>query len=77
LPVCRRNGEKTIMDARFVALGAAIATLAHAPAMADQATKGLGPLVQVSKDSPFGPLDACGNFPGEFFGIGVNFRPVW
>ena len=32
-----------------------------------------GPLVQVSEESPFGPLEACGNFPGEFFGIGVNF----
>ena len=61
------------MDARFVAVGAAIATLAHAPAMADSATNGLGPLVQVSEVSPFGPLEACGNFPGEFFGIGVNF----
>jgi hypothetical protein len=58
------------MDAKSVALGAAIAMLASAPAMAED---DVGPLVQVSEESPFGPLDACGNFPGEVFGIGVNF----
>jgi hypothetical protein len=58
------------MDAKPVAFGAAIAMLASAPAMADD---DVGPLVQVSEESPFGPLEACGNFPGEFFGIGVNF----
>jgi hypothetical protein len=58
------------MDAKAVALGAAIAILAGAPAMAD---RGVGPLVQASDESPFGPLEACGNFPGEFFGVGVNF----
>lgn len=61
------------MYRRFVAFGAAIAVSASAPAMADGAGKGLGPLVQVSQKSPFGPLEACGNFPGEVFGIGVNF----
>jgi hypothetical protein len=58
------------MDPKPVALGAAIAILATVPAIAGD---DLGPLVQVSGESPFGPLEACGNFPGEFFGIGVNF----
>jgi hypothetical protein len=58
------------MDAKPVALSAAIAMLASAPAMADD---DVGPLVQVSEESPFGPLEACGNFPGEVFGVGVNF----
>jgi hypothetical protein len=51
-------------------MGAAIALLASAPAMADD---DVGPLIQVSEESPFGPLEACGNFPGEVFGVGVNF----
>jgi hypothetical protein len=58
------------MRAKPGVLGAAIAMLASAPAMAD---RDLGPLVQASEESPFGPLEACGNFPGEFFGVGVNF----
>jgi hypothetical protein len=58
------------MDPKPVALGAAFAILATVPVMADD---DLGPLVQISEESPFGPLEACGNFPGEFFGIGVNF----
>jgi hypothetical protein len=58
------------MDAKPVALGAAIAILAGAPAMAQS---GVGPLVQVSDESPFGALDECGNFPGVILGEGVNF----
>jgi len=61
------------MDAKPVALGFAIAMLAGAPAMADD---DVGPLVQVSGESPFGPLEACGNFPGEFFGIGPSWSLV-
>src|SRR5262245_23971667 len=58
------------MDPKPVASGVIIAILATGPAMAGDE---LGPLVQVSEESPFGPLERCGNFPGEFFGIGVNF----
>jgi hypothetical protein len=58
------------MHVTSVALGTAIAMLASAPVVADD---DVGPLVQISEESPFGPLESCGNFPGEFFGIGVNF----
>ncbi len=34
---------------------------------------GAGPLVQVSGDSPFGPLDNCGNFPGTIGMPGTAF----
>ena len=57
------------MQMRIVWLGAAI-VLAPLATLAQQE---IGPLVQVSDTSPFGPIDACGNFPGEIFGIGVNF----
>jgi hypothetical protein len=57
------------MQMLFVRLSTAIA-LAALPAVAQE---GVGPLVQVSEASPFGPLEACGNFPGETFDIGVNF----
>jgi hypothetical protein len=62
------------MNTTRATLGLVVAMLGLSSVIASAgAQDGLGPLVQVSEESPFGPLETCGNFPGEFFGIGVNF----
>jgi hypothetical protein len=62
------------MNTTRAASGLVVAMLGLTSGIASAvAQDGLGPLVQVSDVSPFGALEDCGNFPGEFFGIGVNF----
>ena len=64
-----KDGCRPVRASRITATVVA-AAIAVAGAAA-WAALSLGPLVQVSGTSPFGPLAACGNFPGIF--EGVNF----
>ena len=48
-----------------------IVTVAGAPFVWADFT--IGPLVQVSGASPFGPPEACGNFPGTIPGPGFGY----
>lgn len=60
-PVWTRRLAVAVVSAGLGVLGAAVAW----------AIVAVGPLVQISTVSPFGPLAACGNFPG--LAGGVNF----
>lgn len=55
------------MNSKWLLLGCGLSALVAQQAIASDQ------LVQVSDASPFGPIEDCGNFPGVFFGIGVNF----
>ena len=57
----------------IIQLGIVLAILAIAGAPLVWADFETEPLVKVSGDSSFGPLEACGNFPGTIPGPGEVF----